>query len=688
MPGYMAFAPITALLLGAILILLLPRARAIGPREQGVLAFLTASTSFILSLALWEEKPLSFTISHWRPLAQFGGELAYHIDDLALTFVLLATFASVAAMLTSLDFLIHEGSAYFYMAILTLLAAGLSSFLSANLLTLYVSWGFLDLSILFLIGFHGGKEKTAQDLTKTLAASHLSGLALMTAALRLGQSMGQSVTFPLLLAALLRLGLYPLHLWLPINMERPSPAVALLRIIPTSAGMCLLMRLSALSPQSLPQRDALLLVGSLALVASALLLWQGEKSRGWPSYLLVNQVAYAVLAMALDASPRGIMAALLQTVNLVLAWSILFLRRRSGNETSPRLLLDYCILPRTKPLSVCYRSICSPHLRIRSYFSERGFVRHKLSHIFRGEVSLSWVGERVILSMAVASLLGLPLTPGFPARWLLYGLAFEGGHRLLIVAGVAANLITAAPLLDTLFGDALPRLKGITLEKGRDDETSRLKRYSIRAGREVSSESASSQEEGKRDNKTSPRLLSEYRILPRTKPLSVCYRSIRSPHLRILSYFSERGFVRYIFSHIFRGEVSSEVGLLGLGLLAAPLLLFGLIPSALPIKVLGGGVWLPSVDEDVAAWSLALLLLPPLGGYLLHRRGRVLDHIGLILRKLCAVISLEWLYRSLWWLSLKAGNVLQGAMGAIEGERCLGWLLLSAFVIALLLLGE
>ncbi len=619
MAGYMPFTPIAALLLGAILNLLPPRVRAIGPRERGILAFLTAGASFILSLSLLGEAPLSFTISHWRPLAQFGGELAYRLDDLALAFVLLLTFTSAAAILASLNSFIHEEPAYLltkplpgkyermynwgecntpnenslrllvkrcilavcacsyifrrefslptvngerfrYAAILTLLAAGISFFLSANLLTLYVSWGFLDLSMLFLFGAHDGKEETAKDLTKALAASHLAGLALLMAALRLGQDVGQmaslptSVAFPFLLAALLRLGLYPLHLWLPTNMEGSSPAVALLHILPTSAGIYLLMRLSALSPQGLPQKDMLLFMGGSALVASALLLWRGEGSRGWYSYLLVNQVAYAVLAMALDASPRGIMAALLQTLNLVLACSILFLRGKSD-----------------------------------------------------------WVGERVILGVAVASLLGLPLTLGFPARWLVYGLAFEGEHGALIVAGAAANLITVAPLLDFLLN----------------------------------------QGEGRRD----------------------------------------------------------RVGLIGLGLLIVPLLLFGFLPSVLPIKLLGGEAWLTPVGGGRAARSLALLLLPPLGGYLLHRRGWVLDRIGSLMKglakqmmrmptirysetvhhllnKLCAVISLEWLYRSLWWLSLKVGKVLQVAMGAIEGERCLGWLLLSAFVVTLLLLGD
>lgn len=537
MPVYMAFMPIAALLLGAILILLLPRARAMHSRERGILVFLTASASFILSLALWVEMPLSVTISHWRPLAQFGCELAYHIDDLAITFVLLVTFTSAAAILTSLSSLFHGGSAYLYAAILTLLAADLSSFLSANLLTLCVSWGCLDLSILLLIGLHDGKKETAQDLTKALAASHLASLALLIAALRFGQSVGQaaslptSVAFFLLLAALLRLGLYPLNLWLPNNVERSSPTIALLYILSTSAGMYLLVRLSALSPEGLPQRDTLLLVGGLALVASALILWQGVKSREWPFYLLANQSAYAVLAMALDTSPRGVMAALTQTLNLVIAWSVLFLRGKSGR-----------------------------------------------------------VGERVILGIAIASLLGLPLTLGFPAHWLLYALALERGSTPLIVAGAVANLFTASSLFDA------------SLDK----------------------------KEGRLDG----------------------------------------------------------VGFIGLGLLAAPLLFFGVLPLVLPIKLLGGRIWLPSVRGGVAAWSLALILLPPFGGYLLHRWGRVLDRIGPILEKLSTIIGLEWLYRFLWWLPLKAGNILQGAMGTMEGARCLGWLLLSAFVVTLLLLGE
>ena len=126
--------------------------------------------------------------------------------------------------------------------------------------------------------------------------------------------------------------------------------------------------------------------------------------------------------------------------------------------------------------------------------------------------------------------------------------------------------------------------------------------------------------------------------------------------------------------------------LAGVVLLAAPLVLLGIHP---PLASFAGDMELPAAGEligraDIALW--AVLLLPLVGGYLLHRGQKaILERSAAFWKGLAALLRLDWLYRQLWRIGGGIGAVLRGLAQVTEGRGYLGWTLLLAFIAFLLL---
>ena len=413
MPDSVAI-PIAVLLAGVLAILLLNRAA--GPRDRSPLALLAIGVAFLALLTLARDLPADGVISRWRPF--LGSDLAYHVDGLAFLFAALMALAGLATIAPDLGR--SEGSSH--AALLALLAAGFSFVFSANLITLCASWVILDLAFLWTLaasdrgesratsppglgGTEGGRQM--KMVSRVLNLSCLACLSLLTAALLLGPSdsslslRSSSISVPVfglvLLAALIRVGLYPLHLWIPIGVEARLPARSLLHLVPVSAGLYLLARLSTWTDGGLlwqlpPQLWGGLWggAGCLAFLIGALLAWT-ETDRGKTlSFIMISQVGYAVASLAI-ANPPAMVVILSSSLNLVLCLGLLFLSQD------------------------------------------------------RSELGSLWA--RAAAGLAIASLTGAPLTLGFVGRWHLYHFLLTGGHLAFLALSLLAEAFLFAALL-------------------------------------------------------------------------------------------------------------------------------------------------------------------------------------------------------------------------------------------------
>jgi formate hydrogenlyase subunit 3/multisubunit Na+/H+ antiporter MnhD subunit len=397
--------PVIILLLGAVTLPVISmRTRA---RITHIVALAMAGSYLLVTVSLQWYQPVTITVPLWQPVPLFGAELGYHADSLSLLFALLIGLGLLAGILFQDDFARSKDDlSHPYGGIFLVAAGGASLVFSADLLALCLSWGFLDLGLLFLTGFlHRGKAASRTGL-RLLIINYIGGVALL-ASLLLLEALGESFSLRatllptkvfalLLLAPLLRLGLYPALVALPSDLEMTLPTLITWYVTPLAAGGYLLARvLTPASVASPPSREIVLLVGSLALVLSPFPLWLETSLRRTASYIVLNQVGYLALASAVPASHSKVIISS-QAMSLTLGLTLLFLGRQASREAMAR------------PYDLWTRS-CT--------------------------------------LVGVATLVATPLTLGFVSRLSLYQSLLESGLGALVLLSLLANGWLLAPLL-------------------------------------------------------------------------------------------------------------------------------------------------------------------------------------------------------------------------------------------------
>ena len=396
--AYAPLIPILTLLSGALIICLLHK--LLRTKDLGLVALVTVSVAWAAAILLYQRKPQSLTLSHWQAILPAEGALSYYVDDLAATFLLLILYLGLAGIFASLESLTapSETISTLLAPMLLLLAGGASLFLAGNLLTLYLSWGLLDLAFLLGIVLAHRGELAGRAAARATGITYLAGLAILAALMKNWESSPYqwtasppfSVAALLSLAALVRVGIYPAHLWLPEKVKMPGLLAMLLYSASIGTGLYLLLRVHSLSEGALPWGDVILMAGALSLVISALLTWRRTQPRETVFYLITNQASYVILSLALCSSGATTIATL-QVLNLLLSSSILLLWER------------------------------------------------------RKQPATFWA--KAPPTLAILSLLGLPLTPGFTTRWLLYQSALNRGQEGYVALGAIATFLTFLPLL-------------------------------------------------------------------------------------------------------------------------------------------------------------------------------------------------------------------------------------------------
>jgi NADH:ubiquinone oxidoreductase subunit 5 (subunit L)/multisubunit Na+/H+ antiporter MnhA subunit len=393
--GLTPLAPVLVLMLGAAITKI--AARFIPSRERSALALLMGGGAFVSILLLAYQPASHVVISPWHSPTLFESQLAYSTEGLAAPFALLVSLVCLAVAI-SLSKWRREtddnGENSLYPAVFVVSAAGLSFIYSANLITLCLSWAFLDLSLLFLIVGQGHNQAVSNAGGRALMTSSLTGLSLVIAALLLdGYGLSPALIPSLILvAALVRASFYPLHFWMLTNAEMEPSTNTFLRAISIAAGISLLAKLQEFSPQKLPYQSQLVTISSLALLATALSAWAEQDRRRTISCIAINQVVLAVLSAAVVGS-QAKSSLLWSAINLVLCLSLLNLRP-----------------------------------------PEPGRV---------GRYGL-WL--RVPTGLAIASLMGLPFTMGFVGRAALYRSLFALGQPYLWGLSMVADAVLFAAL--------------------------------------------------------------------------------------------------------------------------------------------------------------------------------------------------------------------------------------------------
>ncbi len=398
-----------------------------------------AASGVQLALALWLAHDVRSGAIRIHAVGGWGAPLGIDLAADGLSALMLVACNAVAfavAIYARAYFVARPRGGDWYWPLAGFLVAALNAlFLSRDLFNLYVTLELLGLAAACLTALSGERravQAALRYLFATLLGSlaYLLGVALLyarygTVAIETLSPLVAADPATLLAGGLIVLGLmvktalYPLHGWLPpAHAGALTPVSALLSALVVKASFYLLLRLWFGPFDSLAREYAAVFLGVLGSIA---ILWGGYRAlvearlKMLVAYSTVAQIGYLFLVFALATTPGDDAAHL--------AW--------------------------------------------------QGGVLHMLAHVFAkaamflaaGAIVMAAGDDRIaalagsanrlpmtVLAFGIAgmSLMGLPLSGGFLAKWLLLRAALASGQWWWIIVMIAGGLLTAAYLFRVL----------------------------------------------------------------------------------------------------------------------------------------------------------------------------------------------------------------------------------------------
>lgn len=363
--------------------------------------------------------PLSHAVGGWAP------PLGISLRGDGLGAVLLAIIAVVAALLSAYALREREhGSrrARSFLSLWFFAWAGLNALvLSADIFNLYVTLELVTLAAVALIAMDGGREALSAALRYLFIALsgslvYLLGVALLYGGhatldlallgARLDSGWVDGVAFSLMTVGLgLKTALFPLHGWLPPAYVSARPVIAafLSSLIGKGSFIVLLRLWFEVFPASFERQagDYLGALGGAGVIWGSLLALRQERLKMLIAYSSVAQIGYLFLLFPLNAAG---------------AWS-----------------------------GAVYLVISHAAAKSAMFLAAGTIERAMGSDDLDGLKGLSEKLPVTFFTLALAgiSLMGMPPSGGFVAKWLLVRAAIESGAWWWAVVILAGGLLAA-----------------------------------------------------------------------------------------------------------------------------------------------------------------------------------------------------------------------------------------------------
>ncbi|MFH8566937.1 NADH-quinone oxidoreductase subunit L [Streptomyces sp. NPDC017993] len=302
---------------------------------------LLAAASFAVAVVLFadmlgrgaEDRALHQHLFSWIPVGGFQADLAFQLDQLSMTFVLLITGVGSLIHLYSVGYMEHDERRRRFFGYLNLfLAAMLLLVLADNYLLLYVGWEGVGLASYLLIGFWQHKPSAATAAKKAFLVNRVGDVGLSIAIMLMFTTFGTFAFGPvfaatgetgegkltaiglmLLLAACGKSAQVPLQSWLGDAMEGPTPVSALIHAATmVTAGVYLITRSGAIFNEAPDAQTAVVVVGAVTLLFGAIVGCAKDDIKKALAGSTMSQIGYMVLAAGLG--PIGYAFAIMHLV--------------------------------------------------------------------------------------------------------------------------------------------------------------------------------------------------------------------------------------------------------------------------------------------------------------------------------------------------------------------------------------
>lgn len=335
---------IAAPLLGAAVLLCGGRRLdAVGHWIGTLLSFVSFAFGVVLFADLLgrgaEERTLTSHLFTWIQVEGFQADVAFRLDQLSMTFVLLITGVGSLIHVYSIGYMEHDERRRRFFGYLNLfLAAMLLLVLADNYLLLYVGWEGVGLASYLLIGFWQHKPSAATAAKKAFLVNRVGDMGLSIAIMLMflwfgtfafGPLLGgegepglageasegklTAIGLMLLLAACGKSAQVPLQSWLGDAMEGPTPVSALIHAATmVTAGVYLIVRSGAIFDAAPDAQLVVTIVGAVTLLFGAIVGCAKDDIKKALAGSTMSQIGYMILAAGLG--PIGYVFAIMHLV--------------------------------------------------------------------------------------------------------------------------------------------------------------------------------------------------------------------------------------------------------------------------------------------------------------------------------------------------------------------------------------
>jgi formate hydrogenlyase subunit 3/multisubunit Na+/H+ antiporter MnhD subunit len=407
-------------LLAAVVTVVLPRTG----RWVGItIAIITPLAVFLLCVEILVHGALQLQVGGWQ--APLGIQL--YADGLSAAILAISAIVLACSTFYASSYFTGKTVSRFFWPLWMFLWAALNAlFLSGDIFNLYVTLELLGLSAVALVAL----SQTADALTAAMryllvsltgSLSYLMGVALLYAAngtlsIKMLATAGPaspslSTAFALMAAGLImKSALFPMHFWLPpAHANAPAPVSAALSALVVKASFYILLRLWVMifGPFINPATAQLVgTLGAFAVIWGSVQALLAKRLKLLVAYSTVAQIGYLFLIFPLSSIP--------QTAHAAWQGGLYFVFSHACAKAAVFLAAG----------SVIY---AFGHDRISEL---HGIVRRMPVSMFA-------------FALAGVSLIGLPPSGGFIAKWLYLNAALTSGQwwwaGLIILGGLLAT---------------------------------------------------------------------------------------------------------------------------------------------------------------------------------------------------------------------------------------------------------
>lgn len=318
------------------------------------ISIFTFFVSLILFFGFDQSKPgLQFVFETvW--IDAFDAGFRIGVDGMSVLMVMLTTFITPIAILSSFNSIIKREKEY-YIMILLLQFAMTGVFVALDLFLFYIFWELILIPMYFIIGIWGGKDRlyaAVKFFIFTVVGSLFMLVAIIWLAYYTGTNLlniesGFTTNYILIkevssqipvdlqeilfiafaLSFLIKVPIFPLHTWLPdAHTEAPTPGSVILAGILLKMGTYGLIRfnLELFPAASINYSHFISWLAVIGIIYGALVAMVQTDMKRLVAYSSVSHLGFVVLGI-FSMTPDGLQGGILQMVNHGLSTGMLFL---------------------------------------------------------------------------------------------------------------------------------------------------------------------------------------------------------------------------------------------------------------------------------------------------------------------------------------------------------------------------